>query len=511
MSMVQTRQRRVHSIPRAREGGTVGVRSRPAASEGSASSVRTVPSAAQNSPIAGFASPPRGVLLTRMGARALAFDLAAWVVAVAGTGLIVGSLSLVWVAVTLALWLLGMLRQGAYNDRTSDAGSLPGSTLFGVAGRALVFLAIASMVLSTFSPTPYLALVVALIVTTAVARRVYAGWLGRRRAEGVFQAPVVVRGPAADIEALVVALAKDHTQPFKVAALQATSGSLASGNDHSCHEDPVEIAQEHGASAVILVGAQPETPDELRRMVWQMEAVGVEAVMVPLLSAVAAPKALKIGNTGVPAFRFEGRDFSPERSVLRTLIDFALTGLVLLLLSPLMVTIAVAIKLDSTGPVFFRQVRVGRNGRRFTMYKYRTMRVGADKEQSVLDELNVHEGGTLFKIRDDPRVTRLGRKLRRYSLDELPQLFNVLLGEMSLIGPRPPLPSEVANYPVDLHRRFVVRPGLTGLWQVSGRSDLDPHESGRLDVHYVEHWSPALDLQIFLKTVKVVLAGDGAY
>jgi exopolysaccharide biosynthesis polyprenyl glycosylphosphotransferase len=182
----------------------------------------------------------------------------------------------------------------------------------------------------------------------------------------------------------------------------------------------------------------------------------------------------------------------------------------LLLLSPLLLAIAAAIRLSSPGPALFRQTRVGRNGTTFTVLKFRSMYIDAEERLAELRAVN-EKDGVLFKIRDDPRVTRLGRWLRRYSLDELPQLCNVLAGQMSLVGPRPPLPSEVEQYAGDVNRRLVVKPGLTGLWQVSGRSDLSWEESVRIDLRYVENWSLALDAMILWRTIFAVVKSQGAY
>jgi exopolysaccharide biosynthesis polyprenyl glycosylphosphotransferase len=187
-----------------------------------------------------------------------------------------------------------------------------------------------------------------------------------------------------------------------------------------------------------------------------------------------------------------------------------LAGLLVILLSPLLLGIAAWITLDSRGPVLFRQTRAGIGGRPFTVYKFRTMVVDAEARLDALREQNESDG-LLFKMRNDPRITRSGRFLRKYSLDELPQLFNVLRGDMALVGPRPPLMSEVEAYGDDVRRRLLVRPGITGLWQVSGRSDLSWEESVRLDLYYVENWSPALDASILWKTFFAVVRGGGAY
>jgi lipopolysaccharide/colanic/teichoic acid biosynthesis glycosyltransferase len=175
-----------------------------------------------------------------------------------------------------------------------------------------------------------------------------------------------------------------------------------------------------------------------------------------------------------------------------------------------MLLIAITVHFDSAGPVFYRQERVGRHGATFRMWKFRSMHIGADRDHEAMTELD-QSAGPLFKLKADPRVTRFGRFLRRRSLDELPQLFNVLLGQMSLVGPRPPLADEVAGYEAATHRRLYVRPGMTGLWQISGRADLPWDETVRLDLYYVENWSLALDALILWKTVFAVLRGRGAY
>jgi exopolysaccharide biosynthesis polyprenyl glycosylphosphotransferase len=192
-------------------------------------------------------------------------------------------------------------------------------------------------------------------------------------------------------------------------------------------------------------------------------------------------------------------------------LDIVGAGLLLLVLAPVLITIGLLVRLSSRGPALYRSTRTGVYGRQFTVLKFRTMHRHADRIRADLLELNEVDGGILFKIRRDPRVTRFGRVLRRYSIDELPQLFNVLTGTMSLVGPRPPLPGEVESYCSNTRRRLLVKPGMTGLWQVSGRSDLSWDDAVRLDLYYVENWSLGLDLAIVLRTIRVVLTGRGAY
>jgi len=213
---------------------------------------------------------------------------------------------------------------------------------------------------------------------------------------------------------------------------------------------------------------------------------------------------------GLPLLHIEEPELTGARRLMKGMLDrsLALTGVLCAL--PLFVGLALAVRLTSKGPAFFRQTRVGVDGKEFTMFKFRSMVVNAEELKAKLEAQN--EGkGVLFKMEKDPRITRVGAFLRKWSLDELPQLFNVLNGTMSLVGPRPPLPSEVAQYETDVHRRLMVKPGLTGLWQISGRSDLDWDESVRLDLRYVENWSLAMDLIILWRTVFAVLKREGAY
>ena len=197
--------------------------------------------------------------------------------------------------------------------------------------------------------------------------------------------------------------------------------------------------------------------------------------------------------------------------MLKGAFDRVVAGLALIVLASLFLLVGAVVRGTSRGPALFRQTRVGRNGETFTMIKFRSMYVDAEDRLAGLAGHNESGDGLLFKMRDDPRVTPAGRIIRRFSLDELPQLINVLFGSMSLVGPRPPLPSEVAQYGDDVRRRLLVKPGLTGLWQVSGRSDLSWEDSVRLDLRYVENWSMSLDMLVLWKTARAVLGADGAY
>jgi exopolysaccharide biosynthesis polyprenyl glycosylphosphotransferase len=237
---------------------------------------------------------------------------------------------------------------------------------------------------------------------------------------------------------------------------------------------------------------------------------GARISMVPNLFHVLTSRIQVREVAGVPIFGLDERIFLRSSRILKRSIDMILATTALILLSPLMGIIAALIRLESRGPVIWTQVRIGKRAQSFTVYKFRSMYPDAENRLADLEALNEAEG-PLFKIRNDPRITRVGRVIRKLSIDELPQMVNVLRGDMSIVGPRPPLPREVAQYDVWQQKRFEVLPGLTGLAQINGRSDLGFEETLRFDFYYIENWSPLLDLKIILKTIPKVLLAKGAY
>jgi exopolysaccharide biosynthesis polyprenyl glycosylphosphotransferase len=266
----------------------------------------------------------------------------------------------------------------------------------------------------------------------------------------------------------------------------------------------------HDADTLIVAAWSPFSQQELRHLSWALEDSKVDVLVSPNLTDVAGTRISVRPVVGLPLLHVERPEFTGSRRVAKGLFDRIVALVALVLLSPVIAGLALAVRLDSRGPAFFTQTRVGRNGRTFRMVKLRSMHVNAD--DVIADLRDSNEGaGVLFKMKEDPRITRVGSLLRRTSLDELPQLFNVLSGSMSLVGPRPPLPDEVAQYGDDVHRRLLVKPGMTGLWQVSGRSDLDWDESVRLDLYYVENWSFLMDVSIISQTFRAVIAARGAY
>ena len=262
--------------------------------------------------------------------------------------------------------------------------------------------------------------------------------------------------------------------------------------------------------AVIVAGQPDEGGEFVRRLGWDLEGTPAELVLSSRLTDVAGPRIHFRPVDGLPLMHVETPTFAGLRHVLKRSVDIVLAAAALVVLLPLLLAIAVAVRLDSPGPALFRQRRCSRNGSEFQMLKFRSMVQDAEDDLAGLRDRN--EGsGVLFKLRDDPRVTRVGRTLRKYSLDELPQFWNVLVGDMSIVGPRPPLVSEVACYEGMVRRRLYIKPGMTGLWQISGRSDLSWEESVRLDLYYVENWSLTGDLMIMWRTAKSLVKPKGAY
>jgi exopolysaccharide biosynthesis polyprenyl glycosylphosphotransferase len=275
--------------------------------------------------------------------------------------------------------------------------------------------------------------------------------------------------------------------------------------------DDVARAVERADADTVVVLSCPELDGAtLRRLAWRLERDEVDLVVASALVDVAGARTTIRPFDGLPMLHVEHPRLHGGLRLVKEMVDRVGAFLLLVGFGPVLLGVALCVRLTSRGPVLFRQVRVGRDGRLFRIYKFRSMYVDAEARLAELRHLN-EQDGVLFKIRDDPRVTGVGRWLRRFSLDELPQLINVLLGQMSLVGPRPPLPAEAAVYADDVRRRLAVKPGMTGLWQVSGRSDLPWEEAVRLDLRYVENWSLSLDLVILLRTMTAVVRSSGAY
>ena len=279
----------------------------------------------------------------------------------------------------------------------------------------------------------------------------------------------------------------------------------------STHVDLSEALAHSRADAVVVTDTEHLGHETLRDLTWQLEGTGVDLLLSPNVLDVSSARLTLHDVSGMPLLHLSEPQYAGASRIGKTLFDIIGAVIITAAISPLLLATALAVKLTSSGPVFYRQERVGKDGHTFGMIKFRSMRVGADAE---LAQLLTAEGKTLAqlpKLTRDPRITRVGAFIRRYSIDELPQVFNVIKGDMSLVGPRPQRDFEVAEYDHVATRRLTVRPGMTGLWQVSGRSNLPYEEAIRLDVHYVENWSITADLVILWRTVRAVTASDGAF
>ncbi|MEV5911709.1 sugar transferase [Streptomyces chartreusis] len=404
-------------------------------------------------------------------------------------------------------WSPAVLGQGAEEFRRLGRSMFTATVVLALGGIALTS---RNIKLWIFVAIPAIALVT---MTTRYLLRLS---LHKQRKEGRCLRPVLAAGSPATVRDLITRTRKFPHLGWRVDGVCTTDGRGIDGDQ--LDGVPVvgrltDVAKyvEHDGYRVVAVTPDPHwTPDRLQRLAWNLEGSDAEMVVAPVLMEVAGPRLHVDAVLGIPLLRVSMPTFTGGRRAIKAVVDRVGAAFLLLLFAPLMALVGLLVVADSRGGVFYRQRRVGKGGREFTILKFRTMVVGAHKARAELADRN--EGaGLLFKLRRDPRVTRVGAVLRRYSLDELPQLFNVLTGSMSLVGPRPPLPEESAAYGPDIRRRLLVKPGLTGLWQISGRSDLPWEEAVRLDLRYVEDWSLALDTVILWKTLRAVLYGQGAY
>jgi exopolysaccharide biosynthesis polyprenyl glycosylphosphotransferase len=450
---------------------------------------------------------------------ALADFGAAVVAAVTAAGLRFGSdvtgRYLLLTVVLPPLWMISLRVVGGYEMRFLGTGSDEFRRVLNAGATLTSALILVSYSVNTELSRAYLAISMPVLVTLdTLARYRLRKWLHRVRARGEYMSTVVAVGHASAVERLISELRREPHHGLEVVAAclpgKSTASTVAGVPVVGDFGATADVVRNIGAGTVAVLSCPEMDGTKLRTLAWELEKTRTDLYVAPALLDVAGPRTTIRPAAGLTLLHVDHPQLSGPRQVLKDLFDRLVAGLVLLLFSPLMLAIALAVRLSDRGPVLFTQIRVGKDGHPFKIYKFRTMVVDAEARLAELQEKNEFDG-VLFKIRQDPRITALGARLRKWSLDELPQLFNVLLGEMSLVGPRPALPDEAARYADHVRRRLVVKPGLTGLWQVSGRSDLTWEESVRLDLRYVENWSLAFDLLILWKTVVVLLRGSGAY
>ena len=339
-------------------------------------------------------------------------------------------------------------------------------------------------------------------------------WLQRRRLEGLLVQRTLVVGHPGPLDRVIRTLSEQTGAGYQVVAActntpeAALRGVPVMGAERSAGQ----IARNLDVDVVVCASGELGS-DGVRELGWALERTGIDLVIVPSLHEVSAQRVLSRPVSGLQLLFLESPHFTDGQLILKSLVDRILGLIILVFAAPIMAVVAILVKREDDGPVLLRQTRVGLDGKEFTMLKFRSMVPNAEGlRAAIVDEAeDAVDRGPMFKRRDDPRITHIGKILRRTSIDELPQIINVLRGEMSLVGPRPPLPREVVGYSDVARRRLLVRPGMTGLWQINGRSDLSWDDTIRYDLYYVENWSLTGDLLILFRTVRAVLQQRGAY
>ena len=381
---------------------------------------------------------------------------------------------------------------------------------FGLAGVVGVLCYLTGFNLSRSFYVVFFATGVPVLIAARLLRRLV---INRLCELGVVSLPVVLVGSTSHIDDIARVLRREKWLGFNIVGVltdedrfETPLGLPVLGGV----QDVTERVRSGHLHAVIFTDGAFKESQHFKRTMWELEDHKVHVIVAPGMTDVSAERLASRPVAGLPLLHVSRPHAMRASHWNKRLFDIAGSGLLLLLALPVIAVTALAIKVEDRGPVFFKQTRVGIRGREFGCHKIRSMSVDAEAKKTALQAQN--EGaGVLFKMARDPRVTRTGRFIRRFSIDELPQLWNVFTGEMSLVGPRPALPSEVAHYDPDATRRLDVRPGLTGLWQVSGRSDLSWEDAIRLDTYYVDNWSMMQDLVILARTVRAVLSSRGAY
>jgi len=421
--------------------------------------------------------------------------------------------------VVIALWMGFLSLFDSRSDSVVGAGSLEYKSVANASIRLFGLLAIVAYLFHIDIARGYVLLAFPLgIVVLIFSRWLWRRWLHVQRLNGRFTSRAVLAGSVASVTHIAKELTRQPEIGYRVAGACISAGRagqlladtsvpvLGGLNEITDALDAV------GADTVIITSSDDLSPQRVRELGWRLEPKSQNLVVAPSLTGIGGPRIHTRPVAGLPLIHVEAPEYTGRRLWTKRVFDVLASGVLIALLSPVFLCLAVAVKLSSPGGVLFKQSRLGLNGKPFKMLKFRSMVADAE---SRLDELEAGDrdagNAILFKMRNDPRVTRLGRFLRRFSLDELPQLFNVFAGSMSLVGPRPSLDREAAQYEDRVRRRFFVKPGITGLWQVSGRSNLSWEDTVRLDLYYVENWSLMGDLMILWRTLKAVAAKDGAF
>lgn len=427
------------------------------------------------------------------------------------------SFSVFWVGVSVGLavtWHLVLTLAGTRDPQVLGAGPDEYKRIINATIVMFAVIAFVGYVLGLTVPRSYVLVSLPFgIALLLVSRWSWRQWLLVQRQRGAMTQRALVVGNVDSVEPLVAVIGRNRSYGYDVVGACITGAQVPErvGGVEVLGgvDDLMTTILAAGVDSVIVTSSDLTHPLMVRRLGWDLEGYDIEIIVAPSLANIAGPRVHIRPVAGLPLLHVEQPSYRGASRWAKALLDRVGGTALLLIAAPIFATVAVAIKVTSPGRVFFVQERVGRDGRRFAMIKFRTMVDGA---HLMVSGLEADRGNAMmFKMRDDPRVTRAGRFLRRYSLDELPQLINVVKGDMSLVGPRPPLVEEVSGYAPEARRRLLVRPGMTGPWQISGRSDLGWEETMRLDLYYVENWSIVGDLLILWKTIKAVRSSSGAY
>jgi exopolysaccharide biosynthesis polyprenyl glycosylphosphotransferase len=425
-------------------------------------------------------------------------------------------------AVILAgLWMLTLSLSGSRSRRVVCRGIEEYAIILLATLQLFGLIAIAALMFDVELSRLYLAVVLPLgAVGLMINRNFWRRVENNKRRRGDSPTAVLVVGTEQVARDIADTLMKDPATGYQVVGICTPQGCEQNKPPIKiCDRDVpivgpdaaiVDAALRTGVSSVALTATDHLRPTEIRRLIWELDAIGVDLMVVPGLIDVATQRLHSREVAGMAMLEVSKPQYNRANSMAKRTFDVVFGVLGLIAVTPLMILAAIAVKLSSSGPVFYASERIGLNGATFKMYKFRTMYDGADGRATELIAAN---GGNplFFKVKNDPRITPVGRLLRKFSVDELPQIFNVLMGEMSIVGPRPQVRREVESYDDLVRRRLAVKPGLTGLWQVSGRSNLKIDDAIRLDLSYVENWSLVQDLVIIARTAKAVLRGEGAY
>ena len=417
-------------------------------------------------------------------------------------------------ALTLA-WSVTLQLNGAYDHRRLGGGPQAYVSVLRSTGVSFTLLALVSYVFNLQIARGFVlvAFPVAAVMLTFACWR-WRVWLLRRRLEGTYLQRTLVVGNPVSLARLIPSLTRDSGCGYQlIAACSNTDaptldGVPVAGPEHTA----MDLARRLDVATIICAGGDMG-PDGVRQLSWAIERTGIDLIVVPSLHDINSHRVTDRAIDGLHLLLVESPHFTDVQVIVKSAIDRMLGVLLLVITSPVMLVAALLVKREDGGAVLLHQTRVGHDGQEFAMLKFRSMVPNADGMRAeLLDEVeDAVDRGPMFKRRNDPRITRIGRILRRTSIDELPQLINVVRGDMSLVGPRPPLPHEVTSYSPAARRRLLVRPGMTGLWQINGRSDLTWEDTVRLDLYYVENWSVTFDLLILFRTVKAVAKQKGAY